>query len=390
MRKNKKSATRLRKAEKVIRITLISLVSLVVVVVGVAGLYVNNLLNKVDYDHDDPTQELVSYETDPNGNIIMPDENGTTTGSSEDLSGELGEPTPTVEPEDTAPPINDEEVAKAAEEAQNAISDGAPIMSSSNVINILLIGVDARTAGQVTNSDTMILISINKTKKQITMSSLMRDMYVAIPGVGNTKLNHANAIGGPSLLLKTVQENFKVQVNEYVMVDFYSMANIVDILGGVTVNVTAEELPYVNNSVRETNRQQGNPTDQGLLQSSGTVTLTGAQAVGYARIRKIGNADFGRTQRQRTIMTAIFNNVKGSSIGTLNNLANSILPQVKTNISKNTLLGYMALIPSAANYPITQLQIPANGSYTSAMIGGLSYLVPNIASNRSLLHSTIY
>lgn len=374
MRKNKKYV-RQRRTLKAVKITLITLLVLVVSVVGIAALYVNHLLDKVDYDEPDETYEQQSYETDEFGNIIL---------------GEIDISKDTDEDDEPGETLDDEEAARLAEEAAKLAGDDGPLMESKDVINILLIGVDARVAGQVTNSDVMMLISVNKAKKTITLSSLMRDMYVAIPGVGNTKLNHANSIGGPTLLLETVRNNFRVNVTDYMMVDFYSMANIVDILGGVTVNVTDAELPLINGSVSEMNRQQGKPASQGHLASAGTVNLTGPQAVGYARIRKVGNADFGRTERQRTIMTAIINKTKGSSLTTLNSLANEILPQVRTNLSKNDILTLMTLVPQAVSYPMTQLQIPAQGHFSFATIGGLSYLVPDIQANRDLLASTIY
>ncbi len=379
MRKNKKYL-RKKHAYKAVKITLISITALVVVVVAAAGLYVNHLLNQVDYADSDETFEPPAFETDANGNIIMPGES-TKPEETGGATDDLGEPAETLDPSQV------EDVAKEAEDLAN---DQTPLQNSPDVINVLLIGVDARTPGQLTNSDVMMLLSVNKAKKTITLSSLMRDMYVAIPGVGNTKLNHANAIGGPDLLLKTVRDNFRINVSNYMLVDFYSMARIVDVLGGVTVTVTEEEVPHINSSVRLTNEKQGLPRDQGLLSSAGTHNLTGAQAVGYSRIRYVGNADFGRTQRQRTVMTAIFNKVKGSSITTLNNLALTILPQVRTNISKTELLSYMALVPQAASYPMKQLQIPAQGSFSFATIGGMSYLLPDLKANRDLLASTIY
>lgn len=379
MRKNKGAARR-RKAKSTIKILLILVLALVVLAVGAAGFYVNYLLNQIDYEDEDETVQSVSYETDGHGNIIIGSENGIDEG----VNGN-GE-----EPDESYEIIDDEAAKTIADGAKDVAEDDSPIHTSSDVVNILLIGVDARTPGQLTNSDVMMLLSINRAKQTITMSSLMRDMYVSIPGVGNTKLNHANSLGGPNLLLQTVRQNFRVDVSEYILVDFYQMANIVDILGGVTVTVSEAEVPHINSSVRMTNQISGRPADEGLLQSSGTVRLTGPQAVGYSRIRYVGNADFGRTQRQRTVMTAIFNQIRGSSLATLNQLATSILPEVKTNISRSDILGYMTLIPQAASYPITQLQIPANGSFSFATIGGLSYLVPDIQANRDLLRQTIY
>lgn len=393
MRKNKKYL-RKKRAKRIVKASLISLLSLVVVLVASAAFYVNFLLNKVDYDHDDPTYESIAIETDDHGNIKIPGElsDATKPTSSSGTGGSEEEPVeePVEEPDPEATPVPDDEASKIADEAKGYVNDDTPIASSKDVINILLIGVDSRVPGRNGNSDVMMLLSINRQKKTITLSSLMRDMYVAIPGVGNTKLNHANAISGPALLLQTVRQNFKVDVNHYMMVDFYSMATIVDTLGGVTINVSEAERPLVNSSVRETNRQQGREIESGLLASSGTVNLTGAQTVGYSRIRYVGNADFGRTQRQRTVMTAIFNKVKGSSVGTLNNLVNVILPLVKTNLSKGDILTYMTWMPQAASYPIQQIQIPANGQYRHGTIGGLSYLIPNIPENRKILHNAIY
>ena len=349
---------------------LIAFVVLIVAGVITVSLYVNNLLGKVNYD-EGTISSSDSLATDVYGNII----------DSDDLAA--GDNTDETE----YSKLDDDEAASIASSAEGALDDD-PILSADNVINVLLIGSDTREAGTGGRSDTMILASINRTKKQITLTSLMRDMYVNVPGYGNTKLGHANAYGGPALLLDTVKQNFKVDVEDFALVDFYSLADIIDILGGVSIYVEPGEVKYINDSVRGTNASSGRNAPE--LHESGQVLLTGAQAVGYSRIRYYGAADFGRTERQRTVLTVLLSRFMGASIGELSRVLNAVLPNVTTNLSKSDLLSYVPLLAGASGYDIVQLQIPYEGSFYGANINGLDVLVPDVAANRAKIRETLY
>lgn len=263
-------------------------------------------------------------------------------------------------------------------------------MSDEDVTNILLIGTDTREAGRQSNSDTMILFSYNRKTQSIILTSFMRDMYVTIPGVGNYKLNHANMVGGPELLMETIEQNFKVRIDEYVLVDFYSFAKVVDIIGGVEIEVTENERFYINYTVQQLNLAEGRPQNSGLLENAGRVNLTGPQAVGYSRIRVLGNADYQRTSRQRTVVEQIIKKMRSASIPEMLQVVEEVLPHVTTNIEKSTLLAYMTEAPVMLQCPIEQLRLPSDGIFTSMTIDSMDVLLPEYEQNIILLQNTIY
>lgn len=362
---------------------LLGILAAVILLIGVAALYVNHLLNKIEYEDEFTVPTLSGLATDRHGNLILPDFDNPE-GSEAVATDEDGNPIRSTIPTEYGT-IEDSEIAVIAGDLKEASEDGSELLSDKNVINIMLIGTDNRERGQYRLSDTMILLSINRSKGKLVMTSLMRDIYAYIPGRGNAKLNAATAIGGPNLLLQTVRDMFKIDVQEYIMVDFYSMAEIIDVLGGVGIEVSAAEANAINIHVR-----QAAPGRE-LLSGSGYKNLTGPQAVGYARIRKIGNADFQRTERQRTILNAIIGKTKSASIGTLNNLLNAILPKVQTNISKGSFLQYLTMAPAILNYPIVQARIPSSGTYRGVSFTDVvDTLVIDIQAARDLLKREIY
>ncbi|MBQ7775736.1 MAG: LCP family protein, partial [Lachnospiraceae bacterium] len=177
--------------------------------------------------------------------------------------------------------------------SQEKVKDG-------DVTNILLIGNDSRSGGEDGRSDAMILISISDTQKKIHMTSLLRDMYVEIPGYKDNRLNAAYSYGGPELLLETIEENLDIEVNRYVLVNFQAFAKLIDAVGGVELEVTKEEIEYINAYLVEYNMLEERPVGTDYMDTtvSGVVRLNGPQALAFSRNRYIGN-DFGRTQRQR-------------------------------------------------------------------------------------------
>ena len=183
----------------------------------------------------------------------------------------------------------------------------------------------------------MILMSLNYEKKQISMISLMRDTYVNIPGIGMRKLNAAHANGAGPLLLETVTQNYKVQVDRYVSVDFNSMIDIIDKLGGVELTLSDDEVRVANNYITEMcNLRKLDPNSYYFIKG-GTKTCSGIQAVAYARIRYVGNADYQRTERQRTVLTKMMEKIKDMSLPELYSFAEDVLPLVTHNIPEDEM-----------------------------------------------------
>lgn len=258
---------------------------------------------------------------------------------------------------------------------ENMKNDSIPLMYDQDVFNVLLIGSDTRTSGGNGRSDTMILVSINKKTQQIVETSLLRDMYVGIPGVSDgTRLNAAYAYGGPNLLLKTVEQNFKVKVDKYAGVDFFSFIDLVDRVGGVTIDISEDEVRVANDYVKEINRLKGLPSDSGIYTKTGEQTVDGKKALAYSRIRYVGNADWGRTDRQRIVLNQLLKKIKALNVVQLNDMLNSFLPEVTTNLSKGELFTLVLSMPQYSGYEVVSWHVPQPGSYYSLKIGGSDML----------------
>lgn len=278
----------------------------------------------------------------------------------------------------------DEGESITKEEEEEIASDNAefmeaePVEEESHVYNVLLIGVDRRDRSWAGNSDAMILMSLNEDKKQISMVSLMRDSYVNIPGIGMRKLNAAHANGAGPLLLKTITQNYKIQVDRYVSVDFFSLTDIIDALGGLDLELTAAEAEYMN----------AGSTDKVL--KAGTNHCDGAQTVSYARIRYVGNSDYQRTERQRTVLTKIMDKLKTMSVTKLYDFVKQVLPLVTHNIPEDEIWSLLAKAPTLFQYNLVKERVPYDGMFRPATINKRSVLVLDWEKNVSRLKQTLY
>lgn len=254
------------------------------------------------------------------------------------------------------------------------------------VINILLIGNDSRQNGEDGRSDAMILLSINDKTKKIYMTSILRDIYVDIPGHDGNRLNAAYAYGGAELLMETVEQNFDIDVNRYVQVNFEAFASLVDAVGGVELELSTEELEYVNGYLVEYNMLTQRPEGTDYVNTSmpGKVHLNGAQALAYSRIRYIGT-DFGRTQRQRKVLEAVIGRLPVALTKGPGQLVNGILPNLTTNLRRNECFWLSFQAGKLALYDIEQGMIPVEGSYLDATIRGMSVLEIDFDKNKEYL-----
>lgn len=219
--------------------------------------------------------------------------------------------------------------------------------------NIAIFGVDSRSNDlDVGNrSDCIIIANINNKTKEVKLISVYRDTYVQIKENGSNtldKITHAYAYGGPELAIQTLNTNLDLNIKEFVTVNFDSVAEAVDQLGGITMTLTSEEVDYANDYIRETAKVTGKSAT--YISSSGTQTLNGVQAVAYSRIRYTSGGDYKRTERMRDVIEAMLAKLKTKSLGEINAFADSILPKVYTNLDTNDIL---SLVPSVANFNIT-------------------------------------
>lgn len=260
--------------------------------------------------------------------------------------------------------------------------------SVSEPYNLLLIGVDRRDDTWNGNSDVMMLATVNFEKETVFLTSFLRDLYADIPGVGVSKLNAACAKGGAELCVETIKENYQVDIDNYAWVDFSSMREIVDILGGVDVQVDEDERNVTNGYITSMCKADEVPPEEHLIAETGYVHLDGYQAVAYARNRKSGGtSDFGRTDRQREIIMALFEKEASASTEDLSATLLSLLPYVKTDMTPIELMSLLPKLADVQKYRVQEERIPYDGEYYSQN----EILIPtDMADTIAKLRATIY
>lgn len=250
-----------------------------------------------------------------------------------------------------------------------------------------IFGLDSRSNDLESNtrSDTIIIAHVNNQTKEVKLVSIYRDTYVEVPNHGYTKINHAYAYGGYSLALSTINTNFDLNISQYVSVNFYAVAKVIDLLGGITLDITDSELKWLNGYIKENNRVNG--TNVSGLTHAGTQTVNGTQALAYARIRYTSGGDFKRTERQRIVVSKIFEKAKAADVTTLINIVTNMLPDISTNISATEILSYSKnllkyQISDSSGFPFEK---------DVRRINGVSYVLPiNLSQNVSELHRYMY
>ena len=257
------------------------------------------------------------------------------------------------------------------------------LQTSDNIVNILLIGQDAREGWGRSRSDSMILLTFNKEEKTITMTSFLRDLYVKIPGYVDNKMNAAYPAGGMELLNEVLKVNFGVQVDGNVEVDFSHFADVIELLGGVEIELRDDEANYIN-------RKLGN---KGIASSltGGKQLLNGEQALWYSRIRYLdADADFSRTNRQRKVINSLIEEFRDAKLTTLLGLLDDLLPMVTTDMSNSEILGYATeLFPMLSECTVISQRIPADGEYSLGTIRGMSVVIADMEAARQLLRETL-
>lgn len=264
-------------------------------------------------------------------------------------------------------------------------------MKEDGVTNILLIGNDSRSQGEDGRSDAMILLSISNKTKKIHMTSLLRDMYVEIPGRDGNRLNAAYSYGGPTLLLETIEQNLGIKVNRYVLVNFQAFANLVDAAGGVDLELSNEEVKWVNAYLNEYNLLEGRDITTDYLDESlsGMIHLNGPQALAYCRNRYIGT-DFERTNRQRKVISAIVAKMPGTLATNSGELIEGLFPQLTTNLTQSECYSLSLQASKFLTYEIVQSSIPIEGSYKNATIRKMSVLEVDFEMNKEYIRQNIY
>ena len=358
----KKSSTR-----KKVLIGLLVFLMVLLAVLGGAFIYLSSKLDKInmvdrDYDNSvyDSIEELPPEVENPNSEPDTPDS------EIKDLESQID--------------------ANVGDDSQS--DDSKPkdepikLKFSDDVLNVLLIGTDARTSDYRGRSDSMILVSINKETEEIVMTSIMRDVYLKIPGKGYNRINASYAYGGADLLIQTIEQNFKIRIDKFVQVDFQSFEKVVEAVGGVSIPINSSEITVM--------KQFGSDMNGKPFSGAGTYKLNGKQALAYSRIRYVGHSDFERTQRQRRVLDEIIKSAKNLSIGELSDSLDVILPLVTTDFKKGELIDLILGSVSYLSYDRVQLRIPADHTYSNMRIRGMAVLGIDFDENRRLMYETIY
>jgi LCP family protein required for cell wall assembly len=338
---NEKEKKKSGKWKRGLLIALCIILALILVIGAVATILVNRLMNQMNrVDPDKESALHPSYvdqilATDPDLETVDPDSN-------ESLPHISDVTFPTI-PQETVDP-------DATDPTGTPPVETIPVVRGDHLINILLIGQDKRPGQGRQRSDSMILVTVNKSKKTITLTSFMRDQYVQIPGYLPHKLNHTYQYGGMKLLNETLLLNFGVHVDGDVEVDFNGFTKIVDLLGGVEIELTEAEAKYLTDSY------QGKFT-------AGKNLLNGKAAQAYSRLRDI-DSDYRRAERQRKVIMSIINTYKNKPVDELVSIMQEILPYVTTNMSNSEILGYaLEVFPLLPEMKFDNLRIPVDGTF---------------------------
>ncbi|MGN0658329.1 MAG: LCP family protein [Emergencia sp.] len=256
-------------------------------------------------------------------------------------------------------------------------------------INILLLGVDSRDMDNIqgTGADAIMILSIKEETGEVKLMSVYRDTYLKMGDTDSYgKITDVNRIGGPQMMIQSLNQAMDLNISRFVVVNFKAVADLVDAVGGITVDVQDFEIQQLNKYTIQTANNIGKK-DYNLVEAPGEQTLEGVQAVSYGRIRKGVGDDYKRTERMRIVLTKVFEKLKTMSVGELDDLLNMMLPQVQTNLSNSDMLGLAARL---VNFNITSGEgwpYHVTGGY----IGKISYVFPDdLQTNTIELHQKMF
>lgn len=301
--------------------------------------------------------------------------------AAESILGELGNL------DATQNTYSNEEMASILEQSEAetdpVVEQAESIFKGKNVVNILLVGQDRREGQPRQRSDAMILCTINKETKTLTMTSFMRDIWVYIPDHYNQRINVPYMLGGHELLNETLEYNFGVSADYNIEIDFGGFMKAVDVVGGVEIELTAAEARYLN---RRGNWEVEENTNWNLKE--GVNNLTGSQALAFSRIREIG-ADFERTNRQRMVLTSLLEKAKSLSLSEVQALVKEVLPLVATDMTSGEIMSVAGdMMFMLSDLKIISQRIPMDNEYSFANKNGASVIVlskKNLEANKALL-----
>jgi len=278
------------------------------------------------------------------------------------------------------------------DKGKNRSDDIEPIIEpirDDKVMNFLLIGQDLPSKNSSIN-ESFALFTVNKRSKKLITTSFYSNLYLYIPGVGKERLATAYKLGGADLLIKTLEKNFGLVIDGFFMADYSAYIDIVDLIGGVELDISEQELEPVNRNIREINAQLGYREDADLIKSQGKSLLNGKQALGYSRNWYTKDDKFISHGNQKAVILSIINEVRSFNIIKMNAFLNEILPRITTNLSQSRIMELIVMLPMYFNYNIDYLTLPVKGTETKILLDGKTVLDYNSEQNLAQIRSVLY
>ncbi|GAA0770792.1 hypothetical protein GCM10008908_14110 [Clostridium subterminale] len=258
-----------------------------------------------------------------------------------------------------------------------------------DILNIAILGVD-EAENDVGRSDALMIATFDPVHKKLKITSIMRDTYVDIPENGKDKINHAFAYGGPQLSIKTLNQNFGLNIKDYVKINFEELEGLVDAIGGIDIELSDKEIVEVNDYIVRVSKALNLPTNRLVKSESGKVHLDGFQTLGYCRIRSTDNGDFDRTERHRKIMTEMFNKISNAGTAELASMATKLLPYVETSLSNKEIINLAANVLNLGTKNIEQERFPRDDYSKNSDINGVFYLCYDEDYTEQQIHEYIF
>ncbi|WP_404987665.1 LCP family protein [Clostridium culturomicium] len=258
-------------------------------------------------------------------------------------------------------------------------------------LNIALLGVDTIVVGNYdgTRADSIMILSIDRETKAMKLASIARDTYANIEGYGMDKINHAYAYGGPNLMVKTLNQNFNLAITDYVVVNFFGMAEIIDRLGGVELEVDVDEIQYINPYIDEVSSIKGVTPEH--ITTPGTYNLNGVQAVAYSRIRYTDGGDFKRTERQREVLLKLAEKSSSVKITDVVPIINQLSSNLMTTLGASDMTNLaVELIKGGYSSNMSQTMFPEAAYSGGDMINGVYYYVTDLSQAASSINNFFY
>ena len=259
-------------------------------------------------------------------------------------------------------------------------------LTEDGVTNILLLGNDSRDNADDGRTDSIMLLTINRPKNTIYLTSFLRDIKIDIPGKGTNRLNQSYALGGPELVMQTLSETFDIKISRYMLVNFQAFARLADAVGGIDMEVTAEEVDWINAYLWEYNDLNGDDIHKDNFPdgTSGNLHLNGPQALAYCRNRYIGT-DFERSNRQKKVISAIVSKLPNAMLTNLGGVMNGLFPSLTTSLTKDDCYELSTLIVGLKGMDIVQSTVPQDHTWKFETYNDMELISIDFDANKQYL-----